>query len=110
MPKSMAAVRLAETLTGTDLAAIRDEYRDALEQVIAAKTGTAALPVPDEQRPAASAEVVDLMAMLEKSVQDAKTSRSQEATVHDLPTRKKTAKKTAAKKAAAAKRKPPRSA
>lgn len=49
----------------------------------------------------ASAEVVDLMAMLEKSVSEAKASRSggADASVHDLPTAKKTTKKTAAKEA-----------
>ncbi|MFJ6722362.1 hypothetical protein [Streptomyces sp. NPDC091259] len=42
------------------------------------------------------------MAMLEKSVSQAKASRSggADATIHDLPAAKKTTKKTAAKKAA----------
>ncbi|MGY4394786.1 DNA end-binding protein Ku [Streptomyces sp. TE12347] len=99
-----AAVRLAETLTGIDIGELRDEYRDALEEVLAAKTGTGAMPAPMEEAPSASAEVVDLMAMLEKSVQDAKATRGEPATVHPLPSKKKTAaKKTDSPAAAAAK-------
>ncbi|WP_436840729.1 Ku protein [Streptomyces virginiae] len=104
-----AAVRLAETLTG-DIGDLRDEYRDALEEVIAAKAaGTR--PTPAKEAPPASAEVVDLMAMLEKSVQDAQASRGEPATVHELPGKKKTevkknsgaasARKTTAKKTTA---------
>ncbi|MFF3726852.1 Ku protein [Streptomyces erythrochromogenes] len=103
-----AAFRLAETLTGGDIGELRDDYRDALEEVIAAKAaGTRSAPA--KEAPAASAEVVDLMAMLEQSVQDAKATRGEPATVHELPGKKKTAaKKTsgaapAAKKAAAKK-------
>lgn len=50
---------------------MRDEYRAALEQVIAAKATGEQLPVAEAAAPA-SAAVVDLMAMLEKSVQGAK--------------------------------------
>ncbi|WP_328296428.1 Ku protein [Streptomyces sp. NBC_00435] len=81
-----AAVALAETLTGTDMSELRDEYREALEKVIEAKAaGTR--PAPAEP---ASAEVVDLMAMLEESVSDAKAARTggQDATVTDLPAKK----------------------
>ncbi|MFJ9598017.1 Ku protein [Streptomyces virginiae] len=91
-----AAVRLADTLTGTDIGQLRDEYRDALEEVIAAKTGTGTMPAPAEEAAPASAEVVDLMAMLEKSVQEAKTTRGEPASVHPLPAKKKTAVKKSA--------------
>lgn len=113
-----AAVRLAESLTGGDIGDLRNEYREALEEVITAKAaGTR--PAPVEEAPAASAEVVDLMAMLERSVQDAKATRGEPGTVHPLPGGKKAAvkktgstvagaKKTAAKKTPTAK--PPRSA
>lgn len=72
----------------------------------------------------AAKQVVDLMAILEKSVQDAKATRGEPATVHPMPAKKEAmakkgaamsgssaavAKKPVAKKAAA-KRKPPRSA
>ncbi|MDH6544942.1 Ku protein [Streptomyces sp. SPB4] len=95
-----AAVALAETLTGTDMSEMRDEYRAALEKVIEAKAAGARPALPEPAAPGASAQVVDLMAMLEKSVNDAKAARGDgaEATVHDLP-----AKKTAAKKASSAK-------
>ncbi|MFF3625429.1 Ku protein [Streptomyces sp. NPDC002467] len=111
-----AAVRLAETLTGRSVEEMRDEYRDALEEVIAAKSaGTT--PAPVGSSAPAPAEVVDLMAMLEKSVQDAKATRSEPGTVHQLPDKKTASKKagsaaagkTAAKKTAA-KGKPRRSA
>ncbi|WP_158717783.1 hypothetical protein [Streptomyces sp. NRRL F-2664] len=47
----------------------------------------------------ASAQVVDLMAMLEKSVQEAKATRGEPATVHPMPaTKKPTAEKASAKK------------
>ncbi|MFI5831419.1 Ku protein [Streptomyces sp. NPDC051578] len=97
-----AAIALADTLSGRDISEMRDEYRQALEKLIEAKAaGTR--PEPVEAPQPASAEVVDLMAMLEKSVSEAKASRSDgaDATVHDLPAAKKTTKKTAAKKAAA---------
>ncbi|MCC0093353.1 hypothetical protein K7B10_00755 [Streptomyces flavotricini] len=49
---------------------MRDTYRDAPEEVISAKSGTGTLPAASgEEAPPASVEVVDLMAMLEKSVQ-----------------------------------------
>ncbi|MFI7360083.1 Ku protein [Streptomyces avidinii] len=109
-----AAVRLAETLGGGGLEDMHDEYRAALEQVIAAKTGTGARPAPAEEVPPASAEVVDLMAMLEKSVQDAKATRGEPGTLHKLPGKKTVAKKAATKttpaKKATSKGKPRRSA
>ncbi|MFI5987721.1 Ku protein [Streptomyces sp. NPDC051555] len=110
-----AAVRLTDSLSGLGLEEMHDEYRAALEQVIAAKTGTGTLPTPSEEAPAASAEVVDLMAMLEKSVQDAKTSRHNDpGTVHPLPAKKTAARASAEKKPEAkktpAKKSPRRSA
>ncbi|MDX3539651.1 Ku protein [Streptomyces sp. MB09-01] len=93
-----AAVALAETLTGHDMSQMHDEYRAALEEVIAAKAGGERPPALEPAEPS-SAQVVDLMAMLEKSVQDAKTIRGEPATVHPMPAKKKaTAKKPAAKK------------
>ncbi|CAM5678528.1 hypothetical protein SAVIM338S_07256 [Streptomyces avidinii] len=80
-----AAVALAETLSGTNMSELRDEYREALEKVIQAKAaGTR--PEPAEAPAPASAQVVDLMAMLERSVREAKAARagSPDATVHDL--------------------------
>ncbi|MEU6896005.1 Ku protein [Streptomyces sp. NPDC046557] len=93
-----AAVALADTLSGRDISEMHDAYHHALEKLIEAKAaGTR--PEPVETHAPAPAEVVDLMAMLEKSVSEAKASRSgdRDATVHDLPTAK-SGKKTAAKK------------
>ncbi|WP_051810231.1 hypothetical protein [Streptomyces sp. NRRL S-378] len=72
--------------------------------MIAAKAaGTRPAPVPEA--PSASAEVVDLMAMLEKSVQDAKATRSGEpATIHQLRSKKKTAAKKISSTAPSAKK------
>ncbi|MEU4356284.1 Ku protein [Streptomyces virginiae] len=84
-------------------------------KVIAAKAaGTRPAPVAEAAAPA-SAEVVDLMAMLEKSVQDAQATRSEPATVHPTPAAKKSAGKkkstgAAASKKTTAKGKPRRSA
>lgn len=97
-----AAVRLAETLSGGNIGELRDEYRDALEEVIAAKASGTRL-APAEEKAPASAEVVDLMAMLEKSVQDAKATRGEPATVHEMPAKKKAAAKKSTSTSAAGK-------
>ncbi|MFD6918382.1 Ku protein [Streptomyces virginiae] len=100
-----AAVRLAETLSGGDIGELRDGYRDALEEVIAAKAA-GARPTPAKEAAPASAEVVDLMAMLEKSVQDTKATRgeTEPATVHEMPAKKKAADKKTANTPSAGKR------
>ncbi|MGW0595515.1 non-homologous end joining protein Ku [Streptomyces sp. NPDC002776] len=105
---------LMDTLGEVDLEDLHDEYREAVEEVIAAK---AAGEVPREApEPATGGKVLDLMAALEKSVRAAKESRGEEpAEVTHLPQRKTSrstpkqatgkkstseAKKTAAKKTA----------
>ncbi|MGW7102866.1 non-homologous end joining protein Ku [Streptomyces sp. NPDC054838] len=98
-----AAVALADSLSGMDVSELHDEYQEALETLIqATAAGTRPEPVTAPE-PTRSAEVVDLMAMLEQSVSDAKAARGdnndQDATVHDLPAAKKTSKKTAPAKA-----------
>ncbi|MFJ8006236.1 Ku protein [Streptomyces fagopyri] len=68
---------LMDTLGEVDLADLRDDYREAVEELIAAKAS-------GEQAPAAPAgekaggKVLDLMAALEKSVRAAKESRGEE--------------------------------
>ncbi|TMU92945.1 Ku protein [Streptomyces sp. DASNCL29] len=109
---------LMETLGEVDLNDLRDEYHEALEELVAAKvSGTTPTAEPGE-RPA-GAQVVDLMAALKESVRSAKEARGEgageagegeaeeagaeegEATVHELRGRKKApAKKAPAKKAA----------
>ncbi|MFD5412431.1 non-homologous end joining protein Ku [Streptomyces nojiriensis] len=114
-----AAVELAAALAsgGFELAQQRDAYRDAVEEVIAAKE--AGHRIEPAAEPLTAGKVVDLMAALQQSVQDAKAARGENITladVHGLPTGKKAAKKAAkrtpakrlpgATKKAATKRKP----
>lgn len=106
---------LMDTLGEIDLDDLHDEYREALEEVVAAKA--AGETPPEAPEPAKGGKVLDLMAALEKSVREAKESRGEEpAKVTPLPQRKSaratpkqtagkkstsTAKKTAAKKSTA---------
>ncbi|CAL9575547.1 Non-homologous end joining protein Ku [Streptomyces sp. enrichment culture] len=112
---------LMDTLGEVDLEDLHDEYREAVEEVIAAKAAGEAPPQAPE--PAAGGKVLDLMAALENSVRAARESRGEEAGDHaevkPLPRKtsraapketggKKstsTAKKTAAKKTAASSKK-----
>ncbi|QIJ64727.1 Ku protein [Streptomyces sp. JB150] len=102
---------LMDTLGEVDLADLHDEYREAVEEVIAAKAAGEAPPEAPE--PARSGKVLDLMAALEKSVRAAQESRGEGAEVRPLTSRpapkqtdakkststaKKPAKKTATKK------------
>ncbi|WP_455770909.1 non-homologous end joining protein Ku [Streptomyces collinus] len=111
---------LMDTLGEVDLEDLHDEYREAVEEVIAAKAAGEALPQVPE--PATGGKVLDLMAALESSVRAARESRGEDAEhaeVKSLPQRKtaraapkqtggkkstSTAKKTAAKKTTAAKK------
>ncbi|WP_461095528.1 non-homologous end joining protein Ku [Streptomyces bullii] len=108
---------LMDTLGEVDLEDLHDEYREALEEVIAAKAAGEVLPEAPE--PARGGKVLDLMAALEKSVRAAREARGEtaageKAEVKPLPERKtartapkqaggkkSTAKKTAAKKTTA---------
>ncbi|MFJ3232688.1 Ku protein [Streptomyces sp. NPDC086787] len=69
---------LMDTLGEVDLADLHDEYREALEEVIAAKA--AGEEVPESPAPAPAGRVLDLMAALEKSVRAAKESRGETVT------------------------------
>ncbi|MFJ3334163.1 Ku protein [Streptomyces sp. NPDC086766] len=123
---------LMDTLGEVDLEDLHDEYREALEEVIAAKASGEAIPEAPE--PARGGKVLDLMAALESSVRAARESRGEEveqapeeegaqageeAEVRHLPRRKtaratpkepagrksaSTTKKTAAKKSASGKK------
>ncbi|MFI6662589.1 Ku protein [Streptomyces sp. NPDC050523] len=100
------ALALMDTMSREDLEGeeFRDAYTDALAQVIEAKREHQPLPeAPEaEEQPG---KVLDLMAALQESVQQARASRGEagEADVHDLSRAKKTAAKKAAKKTAAKK-------
>ncbi|MEU6088089.1 Ku protein [Streptomyces sp. NPDC047085] len=77
---------LMDTLGEVDLEDLHDEYREALEEVIAAKA--AGETPPEAPAPAAGGKVLDLMAALEKSVQEARESRAAESTAPTAPTEK----------------------
>jgi DNA end-binding protein Ku len=86
-----------------DISHYTDHYREALEEVIAAKA-EGKQPAPAVATEPAG-QVVDLMAALNASVAQARESRGERehAAVHEMPKPKKTAKKTTAKKATAKK-------
>src|SRR5690606_25792405 len=67
---------LMDTLGEIDLDDLRDEYQEALEEVIAAKAAGEAPPQAPE--PARSGKVLDLMAALENSVRAARESRGED--------------------------------
>lgn len=101
---------LMDTLGEVDLDSLHDDYRQAVEELIAAKAeGVELEPQP---APAGGGKVIDLMAALESSVRAAKEARGDEAAevsapVMELKPRKKaTAKKTAAKGASKTAAKP----
>lgn len=88
---------LMETLGELDLEDLHDEYREALEALVDAKeTGE---PLPAGEPAPRAGKVVDLMSVLENSVQAARRSRGEDAgdaEVHQL--RGGTGKQTKAKK------------
>ncbi|MEW1893680.1 Ku protein [Streptomyces sp. NPDC085659] len=114
------AVQLAESMTTDDIAQFRDHYRDALEELIEAKSEGKERPEPPEAGGAGeSGKVMDLMAALNASVTAAKEKRGEsgeDAIVHEIRPRKKSpakkpaAKKTATKKTTASKPEKKRSA
>ncbi|MFF9819415.1 Ku protein [Streptomyces sp. NPDC014006] len=104
------ALALMETMTVEDLDELdaHDEYTEAIAQIIEAKREDKPLPqAPEAEEPA---QVLDLMAALNASVEKARETRGEHGThaeVHELPKAKKKAaakkqpaKKTAAKKTA----------
>ncbi|UUU30918.1 Ku protein [Streptomyces sp. CA-210063] len=101
---------LMDTLGEVDLESLHDDYREAVEDLIAAKASGE--EPPTAPAPAAGGKVLDLMAALEKSVREAKESRGEDvADITHLPSRptpkQPTGKKstTTTKKAAASPKK-----
>ncbi|MDQ0605226.1 Ku protein [Streptomyces canus] len=86
-----------EDLEGPELT---DTYTDALAEIIEAKREEK--PLPDVPEPEQPGKVLDLMAALTASVQQAKASRGEDDDVHEMP-KQKTAKKQPAKKTVAKK-------
>ncbi|MFB7464504.1 Ku protein [Streptomyces sp. NPDC056224] len=86
-PEADVSVREAEldladalmaTLGEVEMASLHDDYREAVEAMIAAKAGGAFEPSEAVVEPAGG-KVIDLMAALEKSVKEAKASRGEAA-------------------------------
>ncbi|MFD5879325.1 non-homologous end joining protein Ku [Streptomyces yangpuensis] len=67
---------LMATLGEVEMESLHDDYRDAVEAMIAAKAGGAFEPAEATVEPAGG-QVIDLMAALEKSVRAAKASRGE---------------------------------
>jgi DNA end-binding protein Ku len=91
------ALALMESMSRDDLDGpeFEDTYTDALAKIIEAKREDRELPeVPEPEKPA---QVLDLMAALNESVEKAKASRGEDADVHEMPKKKQPAKKTAKK-------------
>jgi DNA end-binding protein Ku len=69
---------LMDTLGEVDISTLHDDYREAVEELIAAKA-EGAVEVPAEAKPEKGAQVIDLMAALESSVRAAREARGEEA-------------------------------
>ncbi|MFI8367163.1 Ku protein [Streptomyces sp. NPDC085466] len=113
-PEAPVSVREAEldladalmaTLGEVDITSLHDDYREAVEEMIAAKAaGGEGVAPPEPGEEGGGGQVIDLMAALEKSVREAKEARGEPAEVTDIksrPARKSAAKKAAAKEAEA---------
>jgi DNA end-binding protein Ku len=100
---------LADRMAIENLAGFHDKYRQALEDIIAAKSEGKPLPSPAEGEEKEKGEVVDLMAALTASVKAAKDSRGEDqdredATVHEMhPSRTGGGTEAAKKKTASSK-------
>ncbi|MFF9621430.1 Ku protein [Streptomyces griseosporeus] len=95
---------LMDTLGEVDLDDLHDEYREAVEEVIAAKVSGQAPPEAPE--PATGGKVLDLMAALENSVRAAQESRGETADRTAAPTATSAKKTTASAKKPASKSTP----
>lgn len=108
-PETPVTVREAEldladalmaTLGEVDIGTLHDDYREAVEEMIAAKAaGGEGVAPPEPGEEGGGGQVIDLMAALEKSVREAKEARGEPAEVTDIKSRpaKKTTAKTTAK-------------
>ncbi|MEU6310087.1 Ku protein [Streptomyces sp. NPDC047014] len=68
---------LMATLGEVEMSSLHDDYREAMEAMIAAKAGGGFEPAEAAEEPAGGGQVIDLMAALEKSVRAAKASRGE---------------------------------
>ncbi|WP_327133574.1 Ku protein [Streptomyces sp. NBC_01343] len=100
-PEGKVSVREAEldladalmaTLGEVEMDSLTDEYREAVEAMISAKSAGAFEPPAEAEVQPAGGKVIDLMAALEKSVSAAKASRGEAGPEADVtPIRRKTA-------------------
>ncbi|RCH61668.1 Ku protein [Streptomyces sp. SDr-06] len=96
---------LMDTLGEVDMSTLHDDYRTAVEELIAAKADGA--PTPAAAPAAPGGKVIDLMAALENSVKAAKAARGEGdavAEVTELSSRKSAASRSAPAKKSAAKK------
>ncbi|MER5961179.1 Ku protein [Streptomyces sp. NPDC002057] len=103
---------LMATLGEVDITTLHDDYRTAVEELIAAKAeGGEGVPAPAPGEESGGGQVIDLMAALENSVRAAKEARGEDAVVTELKpratpkdtdTKKSTSRATAKKTAAPA--------
>ncbi|MER6775358.1 MULTISPECIES: Ku protein [unclassified Streptomyces] len=100
-PEGKVSVREAEldladalmaTLGEVEMDSLTDEYREAVEAMISAKSEGAFEPPAEAEAQPAGGKVIDLMAALEKSVSAARASRGEAGPEADVtPIRRKTA-------------------
>lgn len=112
-PQELAmAASLVDSMTGDyDADDFSDEYREAVETLVASKLGDAPEVAEPVTAPADGGEVIDLLAALQRSVDEAKASRAAKsggdeagsADDGEKPAATKTAAKTTAKKTPAKK-------
>lgn len=85
---------LMDTLGEVDMDSLHDDYREAVEELIAAKASGEAVQ-PSESKESGGGKVIDLIAALESSVRAAKKSRGEEDEEGDMadvhPIKKKAA-------------------
>ncbi|MFD7295502.1 Ku protein [Streptomyces sp. NPDC059897] len=116
---------LMDTLGEVDMDSLHDDYRDAVEEMIEAKSSGTEPAEPPKKSDGGGGKVIDLMSALESSVRAAKKardegeegedvaevtelssrSRTKKSTAKKAPAKKSTAKKAPAKKSAPAKKK-----
>ncbi|MEU3072036.1 Ku protein [Streptomyces laurentii] len=80
---------LMATLGEVDIDSLHDDYREAVEEMIAAKAAGGEGLAPPEPEETGGGKVIDLMAALESSVRAAKEARGEPAEVTELRPRAK---------------------
>lgn len=90
-PQELAmAASLVDSMTGDyDADDFTDDYREAVETLVASKLGEAPAAVEPAAAPADGGEVIDLLAALQRSVDEAKASRKAKSGEDAEPSAKK---------------------